>query len=61
MKPILIINTDLGWDNVAHILDAEEMTEAQFEEVEKICERDCLVMVDWQSVSSVESFLLDYK
>lgn len=61
MKPILIINTDLGWDNVACILDADAMTEDQYEEVVEVCERANLVMIDWQSVTSVESFLRDYE
>lgn len=61
MKPVLIINPDLGWDNVACILDADTMTEGQYERVEKACENRELVLIDWRSVTSVESFLLDYE
>lgn len=61
MKPILIINTDLGWDNVTCILDAEKMTEDQHKRVKEACESRSLILIDWQSITSVESFLLDYE
>lgn len=61
MKPILVVNPELGWDSVTSLLNGEEITEGQYERLEEICEKNNYILIDWKSISSVESFLLDYE
>lgn len=57
MKPILIVNPELGWDSVVAILDAGTLTDKQCESLEKICKENEYILIDWKSVSTVKSFL----
>lgn len=61
MKPILVVNPELGWDSVTSLLNGEEITEEQYERLEEVCEKNNYILIDWKSISSVESFLLDYE
>lgn len=61
MKPILVVNPEEGWDNVTRILDSETMTDAQYEELKKICEKLDYILIDWKSLDTVESFLSEHK
>lgn len=61
MKPILIVNPELGWDSVVAILDSGNATEEQYKQAEKVCEDNDYILIDWKRVESVESFLSNYK
>lgn len=61
MKPILIVNTELGWDSVTGMLDGEEVSKEQYERLEKVCKRNNYILIDWKVLSSVEYFLQDYE
>ena len=60
MKPILVVNPECGWDNVAHIFDSETMTDEQYKDLEKICEELDYILIDWKNLDNVESFLSEY-
>lgn len=60
MDFVLIVNPELGWDSVVAVLDTEGVTEEMWEKVEKICKDNHYILIDWKSVTSVESFLTDY-
>ena len=57
MNLIMIVNTELGWDNVVETFDASKVSQEQYDRVEKICKRNEYILIDWRSLSSVESFL----
>jgi hypothetical protein len=57
MNLIMIVNTDLGWDSVVETFDAGTVSEEQYDKLEEICERNDYILIDWRSLSSVESFL----
>lgn len=61
MKPILIVNPENGWDSVSYVLDGDEMTPEQYEEVESVCKATGHILIDWKSTSDVESFLSEYR
>lgn len=60
MKPILVVNPECGWDNVAHVFDSEAMTDEQYKDLEKICEDLDYILIDWKNLDNVESFLSEY-
>lgn len=60
MKPILIVNPELGWDNVSYILDGTNISDEQMEKLEEICDNNGYILIDWRRVSSVESFLQEH-
>lgn len=60
MKPILVVNPECGWDNVAHVFDAAAMTDEQYKKLEEICEELGYILIDWKNLDNVESFLSEY-
>lgn len=61
MKPILIVNPENGWDNVSYVLNGDDMTPEQYEQLEEVCERLDYILIDWKSTITVESFLQDHE
>lgn len=63
MNTILIVNPELGWDSVAAILEVDwddNSTGEKMEQVEKICNANNYILIDWKCVTSVESFIQEY-
>ena len=61
MKPVLIVNAEDGWDNVSYVLDGEGVTPEQWEQLENSCENHGYILIDWKTLSGVESFLEDHQ
>lgn len=61
MNLIMIVNPELGWDNVTASFDASTVSEDAYDRLEEICQRDSYILIDWRSLKSVESFLRDYE
>jgi hypothetical protein len=60
MKVYLVINVELGWDNVVHVVNRENITPEELAELKAMCKRNDYILIDYKSVESVESVLQDY-
>ena len=61
MALVLIVNPELGWDSVVAALDSDDMTGEQFDLLEQKCTQHDYILIDWKSISTVESFLSNYE
>lgn len=61
MQLILIVNPELGWDTVVASFDASTVSDTQYNKLEEICERDDYILIDWRSLTSVESFIQEHE
>lgn len=59
MKFVLIVNPELGWDSVSNVLDTTNATKEQMAQLEAVCENRGDILIDWKTLDTVESFLLE--
>lgn len=57
MSLILIVNPELGWDSVVSVFDTEGATAEQIKAVNRVVDKNSYILIDWKSMSTVQSFL----
>lgn len=61
MKLLMLVDVDLGWDNVVGVFDREEITPERMTELKAMCKRNSYIMIDYKSTQTVESFLHEFE
>lgn len=61
MALVLIVNPELGWYSVVATFDSDDMTGEQFDLLEQKCEQHDYILIDWKSISTIESFVSNYE